>query len=129
MLSNRLRCVFVTIPPLLSAIISETLSRRIDLQLLGEIEERDALAERLEALSPDLAVVGLAPGESDQMGALLLSHLPKARIILIASGADYACLYEMRSHREVLFDFSPDTLLTAILGAGAPKVENGPPEI
>jgi hypothetical protein len=127
--SNRLRCVFVTIPPLLSAIITETLSRRVDLQLLREIEERDALAERLAALSPDLAVIGLAPGESDQIGALLLSHVPQARIVLVASGADYTCLYEMRPHREVLFDFSPDTLLTALLGAGAPKVESAPPEI
>jgi hypothetical protein len=123
MSSQPLRCVFVTLAPLLSAILAEALSRRIELRLLPQLDERDQLAQRLVALSPDLVVIGLGPGESDDIGAPLLSRLPNSRILLISSAADYAYVHQMRPHRQVLFDFSPDTLLEALLGPPDTEIE------
>jgi hypothetical protein len=126
--SRPLRCVFVTLAPLLSSIVAATLSRRRDLQLLPELDQREGLAERLEILAPDLAVIGIDPAESDseQLGVSLLERLPRTRILLLNTSGERACLYEMRPHRQVLADFSPDMLLCAILG---PEDDSGPVRI
>jgi DNA-binding NarL/FixJ family response regulator len=116
--SQPLRCVFVTLSPLLSAIVADALSRRVDFQLLAQFDQGEGLAERLEALTPDLAVIGVNRADSEDLGTSLLARLPRAKILLLSTSADLACLYEMRPHRQVLTDFSPDTLLAAILGAG-----------
>jgi len=124
MSASQLSCVFVTVPPLLSAIVIEALSRRVQLRLLDRFADRDQLAARLAALSPDLVVIGLGQGESDEMGGALLTQAFKSKILLIGGAGAYAYLYEMRPHREILLDFSPDALLAAILeSAASPEVE------
>jgi DNA-binding NarL/FixJ family response regulator len=115
MQTQELRCVYVTISLLLSSIISEALSRRIALRLLAQLDDREGLAAALEALQPDLVVIGLTPGESDDFGASLLARIPRTKILIMGDTGDYACLYEMRLHRGVLLDFSPDNLVAAIL--------------
>jgi len=116
--SQQFLCVFVTISPLLSALVEEAISRRLELQCIERIDERAELPERLDALQPDLVVVGLNPGESDEIGAVLLARVPRAKIVLISGGGDYAYVYEMQPHRGMLFDFSPETLAAAIFGRG-----------
>jgi DNA-binding NarL/FixJ family response regulator len=118
-----MRCVFVTISPLLSAIIADVVSRRGRFQLLAHFDERAGLAARLMQLSPDLVVMGLLPGERPEIGASLLDHLPRAKILLVSGGADFAYLYELRPHRAVLFDFSPDNLAAAIVGSSRQEME------
>jgi DNA-binding NarL/FixJ family response regulator len=120
MKTPQLRCVFVTLSPLFSVIIADTLSRRVEVRLLAEFAERDGLAGHLTALAPDLVVIGLGPAESDEIGASLLAEVPQARVLLISDDGEFAYLHEMRPYRSVLFDFSPDSLLTAIVArAGA----------
>jgi DNA-binding NarL/FixJ family response regulator len=110
----KVRSVFVTVPPLLAAIVTEALSRDVELELLANLEQRAALQKRLRALHPDLVVIGLANGESDDMGITLLTQLPNTRFVLINASGDYAYIHEMRPARRVLHDFSPDNLLAAI---------------
>jgi DNA-binding NarL/FixJ family response regulator len=124
---QQLQCVFVSISPLLSALVAEAVSRRVELRLLAQFDGRDGLAERLEALNPQIVVVGLGPGESDDIGASLLAHVPRAKILLISGGGDYAYVYEMQLHRGVLFDFSPDTLAAAICAADGAASQPYPP--
>jgi hypothetical protein len=116
MQQSQLRCVFVTVPPLLAAILVEALSRRVELHLLAESDAREGIAERLEGLTPDLLVVGLTPGEPDALGASLIQLIPRGKVLLISNSGDQAFVYEMRSCRSVLSNFSPDTLLTIVLG-------------
>ena len=111
----QLRCVLVTIAPLLSSIVAATIARRFDMHLLENIHEREGLQARLLELNPDLVVIGLAPDESDQAAVELLTHLLKAKILLISSNGDCAYLHAMVPHREVLADFSPETLVAALL--------------
>jgi hypothetical protein len=113
---SQVRGVFVTVPPLLAAIVTEALSRGVELKLLAGLKHRAQLEKRLRALRPDLVVIGLAPGESDELGAGLLAQLPTTRFLLIDAAGDYAYLHEMRPSRSVLHDFSPDNLRAAIRG-------------
>jgi hypothetical protein len=125
MQQSQLRCVFVTVPPLLAAILVEALSRRVELHLLAEFDAREGLAERLEGLAPDLLVVGLTPGEPDALGASLIQHIPRSKVLLISTSGDQAFVYEMRSCRSALSNFSPDNLLTIVLGPNStPPIEH-----
>jgi DNA-binding NarL/FixJ family response regulator len=88
----------------------------VQFQLLAEFNDREHLVEHLTELQPDLVVIGLEAGESDEIGAMLLALMPTAKVLLISGAGDYAYLYEMRPWRSVLHDFSPASLLTAVVG-------------
>jgi hypothetical protein len=124
---QQLQCVFVSISPLLSTLVTEAVSRRVELLLLAQFDARDGLAQRLAALNPQMVVIGLGPGESDDLGAALLAHVPRAKILLISCGGEYAYVYEMQPHRGVLFDFSPDTLAAAIFASDRAASQSSPP--
>jgi hypothetical protein len=124
---QQLQCVFVSISPLLSTLVAEAVSRRVELRLLAQFDERDRLAQRLKALNPQIVVIGLGPGESDDIGASLLAHVPRAKILLISCGGEYAYVYERHPHRGVLFDFSPDTLTAAIFASDEVASQPSPP--
>jgi DNA-binding NarL/FixJ family response regulator len=113
---RQLRCVFVTVPPVLSAIIANALERRGEVQLLAEYDSRAYLAESLATLTPDLLVVGLTPGESADLGAELLESNPLGKVLLLSACGDLATVYDRHRQHSVLSDFSPDNLLTFVLG-------------
>jgi DNA-binding NarL/FixJ family response regulator len=114
---QQMRCVFVTVPPLLSAIITNTLSRRVDLQVLGKKGSRESVPEWLATVAPDLLILGITPGESTAIGTELLQLLPRGgKVLVIRDTGDLAVLCEMRPHCSVLSDFSPDKLLTFVFG-------------
>ena len=75
------RTVFVTLSPLLSDIISESVGARLGLSLVGHIQDRDRLDETLSALAPDIVFVGLRAGESDDIGLSVLRVVPAARVL------------------------------------------------
>ena len=112
----KVRGVIVTLAPMLAAIVTGALSRELEVELLAELQDRAHLGKRLRKLQPDLVIIGLAAGESDELGAQLLTQYPTTRILLIDAGGAHAYLHEMRPTRRVLHDFSPDNLLAAIRG-------------
>ena len=114
-----LRGVFVTISSLLSDIITEVVSQRVDLKAMAQLDQRDTLRERLPALAPDLVVIGLRAGETDEIGALVLKMVPAAKVLVISSDGRHAYFHQMRPHRALLFDFSPGELIAVLLGPSA----------
>jgi DNA-binding NarL/FixJ family response regulator len=127
---TELRCVFATLPPLLSAILTRALSKRADVRLLAEFDSRESLLERVAGLDPHVLIIGLQPDEPDALGSSLLERMPNTRIVLVGSGAEYACVYRMEQHRTLLRDFSPDMLLTAIFAPrGTLTIETHGPAI
>jgi hypothetical protein len=110
-----LRCVFVTVSPLMKALLEETLSSRVRLEILAELANRDGLIRELAALCPDLVVIGMQAREPDDLGAGLLTDLPYARLLLMREDGAAASLYYMRPYRRVLSDFSADQLVAAIV--------------
>jgi hypothetical protein len=111
------RAVFVTIPPLLSEILVEVASKGVQLKLIAQIE-RDALTEQLPLLAPDIVLIGLRSGETDEIGSAVLKLVPGARVLALSNDAHDAYLHEMRPHRTVLRNFSPANLLAALEGSG-----------
>jgi hypothetical protein len=101
---------------LLTDIVTEVLSRRVDFELLADLATRDRLAEQLAALGPDIVIVGLFDGEIDEIGALILKTVPAARVLVITSDGRNAFMYEMRPHRSALPDFSLESMVAACVG-------------
>jgi hypothetical protein len=96
------RAVFVTIPPLLSEIIIEAAHEKVRLELVGEISSRDGLAEQLPALQPDLVLVGLRAGETDEIGAFVLTLVPASIVLLLSNDVPGNSPYPLDQARAVL---------------------------
>jgi hypothetical protein len=111
------RAVLVTIPPLLSEILAEVASKRVQLKVIAQIE-RDALTEQLPVLAPDLVLIGLRSGETDEIGSIVLKLVPGARVLVLSNDVHDAYLHEMRPHRTVLRNFSQAHLVAAFEGSG-----------
>src|SRR5258708_701588 len=105
------RAVFVTIPPLLSGMIAEAACAEISLKLVAEFSERGGLGERLSALAPDVVLIGLEAGETDDIGAFALELVPAATVVVISSDARHAYLHRKPVRRVVLRDLSLAKLL------------------
>lgn len=114
--------MFVTIPPLLSGIIAEVVRDGICLKVVAQFAERNELAARLRAVAPEVVVVGLFPGEADDVGAFVLNLVPTAQVLVLSNDGRRGSLYQMRPHRTKLQGFSPADLL-ALLDRGNPSPE------
>jgi DNA-binding NarL/FixJ family response regulator len=108
--------VFVTIPPLLSEILAEVATKSVQLKVIAQIE-RDALTEQLPVLAPDIVLIGLRSGETDEIGSIVLQLVPGARVLVLSNDVHDAYLHEMRAHRTVLRNFSPAHLVAALEGS------------
>jgi hypothetical protein len=112
------RAVFVTISPLLARFIAEAAHQQAFIETVAHLDDRTLLAERLPALAPDLVVIGLRPGESDEIGAVVLELIPAAKILVMSADARCAYLHETGRPRTELPRFSRLDLLAALGGAG-----------
>ena len=111
------RAVFVTISPLLSRIIAEAAQQQVFIETVGQLNNRALLAERLPALAPNLVVIGLRPGESDEIGAVVLELVPAAKVLVLSADARCAYLHEPGMPCTELPDFSLPDLLSVLAGA------------
>jgi DNA-binding NarL/FixJ family response regulator len=102
--------------PLLIDIIEQSVTGHVALDIVAHLEARNLIEERLRVMKPDLVLVGLYPGEADEIGRSLLSLVPVARVIVFSSDARHAYLHEMQAHRVTLIDVSPPALIEAIRG-------------
>jgi DNA-binding NarL/FixJ family response regulator len=110
-----IRTVVVTMSSLFVDIIEQSVTEQIALDIVARFEARD-LEEHLRVINPDLVLVGLRPGEADEIGRSLLEVVPVARVIVFSSDARHAYLHEMIPHRATLIDVSPAALIEAIRG-------------
>jgi hypothetical protein len=113
------RAVFVTIPPLLSDILVEVASQGTHhLRLIAQIE-REALTEQLPLLAPDIVLIGLRSGETDEIGSVVLKLVPGAKVLVLSNDGHDAYLHEMHAHRALLRNFSAAHLLAVLEGSGS----------
>jgi DNA-binding NarL/FixJ family response regulator len=109
-----IRTVVVTMSPLLTDIIEQSITGHVDLDVVARFGARDFLEKRLPEISPELVLLGLRAGEADEIGRYLLSLVPVARVIAFSGDARHAYLHEMRAHRATLINVSPSELIEAI---------------
>jgi len=111
------RTVTVTLSPLLRDIIAALVNDHVPLNVVAELDSRSraALAE-IELFAPDLVLIGLRSGETDDVGLALLSQIPTAKVIAISSDGRDAYVHEMRACRTALLSVSPQVLAATIAG-------------
>jgi len=101
--------------PLLTDIIEHSLIGHIALHVVARFDNRDFSEETLRSVRPDLVLIGLRPGESDAVGRSLLALIPAAKVIAFSSDARHGYIHQMRAHRAVIINISPQTLIKGIL--------------
>jgi DNA-binding NarL/FixJ family response regulator len=116
-----MRAIIATLPTFLRDIITALAEARLPLSIVANLDRRGDVAAALELWAPDLVVVGLRAGETDDVARDILSRIPTARVIAISDGGRNAYVHEMRAGRTVLLDVSAEALAAAIV-APLPKI-------
>jgi hypothetical protein len=100
---------------LLEDIIEKSVAGCLTLDVVARFDSREFLEETLRTISPDLILVGLRPGESDEVARSLLALAPLAKVIAMSSDARHGYVHEMRPHRTALIEISRQILIRTIL--------------
>jgi DNA-binding NarL/FixJ family response regulator len=116
-LSVDIRTALVTLPPLISDIISQAIKPEIELDVVADFHSGGALLkEQLRLIAPELILIGLHAGEKDAIALTALAAAPAAKVIAISADCRHSYLYEMRPYQMELIDVTPVALAGAILG-------------
>ena len=97
-----MRTVAVTLSRMFTDLVDRVLFPDVRLELLERVDERWLAADRLRALQPRLVLLGLLPGESDEIARVLLSAVPQSAVLAFASDGRHAFLHRMPNRRLVL---------------------------
>jgi chemotaxis response regulator CheB len=114
-----LRVVAVTMSPLLRDVVTALLTDHVAVELIAALDSRADSERTLEDIDPNLILIGLKPGESDEIASRLLMRIPGAKVVAFSHDGRDACVHEMRHHRQMLPDVSPQGVVEAILGGPA----------
>jgi chemotaxis response regulator CheB len=114
-----LRVVAVTMSPLLRDVVTTLLTDHVAVELVAAFDQRADSGRRLEDIDPNLILIGLRPGESDDIASDLLTRIPSAKVVAFSHDGRDVSVHEMRRHRQTLPDVSPQGVVEAILGGPA----------
>jgi DNA-binding NarL/FixJ family response regulator len=112
-----IRAVTITMQPMLRDLITELIAGHTDVDVIAELDTREAIGQPLQSLAPELVLIGLGKGEGDEIGPLLLGLLPDAKVIAFSSDGRHAFVHRLHRPRTVLPDISPQQLIDTVLGA------------
>ena len=113
---NAIRTVTVTMAPLFCDLVTGLLAAHCNIHLVAKIDNRAAIEQRLQSLAPELVLIGLGDGESDEIASALAGSVPNARVIAFSSDNRHAFVHQLERPRRVLLDISPRQLVDAALG-------------
>lgn len=108
------RVVLAALPTMISDIVRETLAPHRDLQVVAEVDSHLALRRLLGATLADVAIVGLAGGESPGEFAALLRTHPELTLLAISLEDHTAYHCSMRMVVSVTAELSLQQLLDAL---------------
>ena len=114
-----IRTVLVTTPALLGDLIERLAIGRVELNIVGKLNDRRALAQRLQRLRAQLVIIGLHRHETEALIRALLARLPGSKFIALAHDGRSIAGYELRLNRTTLSDLSPEGLIDFIGAAPA----------
>jgi hypothetical protein len=111
-----IRTVTVTMAPIFRDLIVGLMAGRRDLDVVEELDTRDGLKEWLQAVAPELILIGLRKNEADEFVVPpLVRLLPNAKVIAFSSDGRHAFVHHMHQQRTELLDVSAETLIDSIL--------------
>ena len=109
------RTVVVTLSPFLADLVTNVLRPHLRLDVIGVMQSRERLAEKLRELQPQLVLLGLESGEKDSCARPLLAVMPSSGLILVLEkNGQHAWLYRLRPHRTALVNVSMPALTGAL---------------
>jgi DNA-binding NarL/FixJ family response regulator len=110
-----IRMVAITMSPLFRDLVTGLIAAHCNLDQVAAIDDRTAIEQRLQALAPDLVLIGLGAGEDDQIGPVLAGSAPNATVIAFSSDNRQAFVHHLHRQRKILLDLSPRQLIDAAL--------------
>jgi hypothetical protein len=110
----------VTAPALFGDLIERLAIGRVDLDIVGRLNDRRALAQRLRRLRPQLVIIGLHESETEALISVLLTRLPGSKFIVLSHDGRSIAGYERRLNRTPLPNLSPEGLFDFIRTAPDP---------
>ena len=114
-----LRAVAVTMSTLLRDIVTTVLSDQVAVAIVAVFNTRAESEKAIGAIAPDLILLGLQPGESDEIASIMLTRAPSARVAAFSHDGRQVCVHAGRSRSKKLLDASPQEVVDEILGTEA----------
>ena len=121
-----IRTVIVTISPREGSIIQELISGYANVERVGDFDNRTDAENGLADMVPDIILVGLHKGETDNTARKLLDIVPLSKVIAFSPDFCTAYVHELRAHRTELPNLSPKALIDAVIGATNFRSPNPP---
>jgi DNA-binding NarL/FixJ family response regulator len=103
-------------PPLFRDLVSALIAGHGKLDVIAKLDNRDAIGQRLQALAPQLVLIGLGGGEADDIASAVLGFVPDAKVIAFSSDSRHAFVHQLHQPRKALLDISSQQLIDAVLG-------------
>lgn len=103
-------------PPLFRDLVTALIAAHSNVDVVAELDNRNAIEQRLQSLAPELVLIGLGSGEGDEIGPALAGSVPNARVIAFSSDKRHAFVHQLHRERRILLDISPQQLIDAALG-------------
>jgi hypothetical protein len=119
----RIRVFLGPMPAILRDILDETFGSQDDVILVGTSNEDAALRDAVDALSPDVVVVGIEQHDRADGYVDLFREHPDLRLLAIRNDVRSAAIHEFRVRRCVVAELSSATILAAIRG-GCDAIES-----
>jgi uncharacterized NAD(P)/FAD-binding protein YdhS len=118
------RVLLLAMPPLLHDIFDQLLRDVPGVTLVAADTSAPSLADAAMRADADVVIAGEQATEPDQVCALLQRH-PHARMLSVTHDGRSGVLVELRPHRHVIGDLSPEAVLAAV-DAGRSCAERPP---
>ena len=113
---HRTRILIVALPPLLRELIGEIVAHADDIEVVGELDHRAGVLDRVERTGATFVIAGPAHPEHDRGWEELLRRRPELRILVVTPRGRDSALYELLPHTAPLGELSAETLLSVIRG-------------
>jgi DNA-binding NarL/FixJ family response regulator len=112
----RVKILVRELPGMLRDIVTRLLAAEDDLEVVGEGDRGD-LSSALAQFGADVVVLGCDDPEAPELGQRVLRAHPLLKVLAVATECRQAVLHELRPHRTVLGELTPESLLAAIRSA------------
>ena len=114
-------------PRMMRDIVAAIIVAQPDMTIVGESGEggdAESIAGAVAAARPDVLIVGMERaegGEPPVLCAELLSRFPQVKVIAVEDHGRSSALWELRPHRALLGEVSPQGLVDSIRAATGPE--------
>lgn len=111
---KRIRVFLAGMPPLLHDIVRDALRNQADMELVGDFGEGDAVSTALKNGDVDVVILGARQPDDYAIAGRVFIDAPRSKVLAIATSGRSAVMYQLRPHKKMLGDVSPQSLIDAI---------------